>query len=138
MTPDTHISFRNLDPSPAMTARIEAEIRKLGRFCPDILSCRVVVETLHRHHRSGHHYQLHVTLKIPGAEIVVSHEPDSRSTLAGADAASSAKRLEVDGSHREPYVVIRDAFDVARRRLADELRRTRARRRPETAAMLLT
>lgn len=42
------ITYRNMDPSDAVTARIETEAAKLDKFFPRITSCRVVVEVPHR------------------------------------------------------------------------------------------
>lgn len=111
-----------MEPSPAVTARLEAEFTKLVRHYPEIVSGRVTVAALHRHQVHGHHYQIHLDVRIPGHEIVVSHEPAVRQALCNAAAGSDAKRLELDAPHRDLYVVVRDAFDVVRRRLDDAIR----------------
>jgi hypothetical protein len=49
-----------------------------------------------------------IDLTVPGAELVVSRDP------------------ELDHGHEDVYVAIRDAFDAARRQLAD----TSSERRP--------
>ena len=42
------ISFKNMDPSPAVEARIRAEAKKLDRFYDRILGCQVIGVKPHR------------------------------------------------------------------------------------------
>ena len=128
MTSGMHGSFRNMDRSPVAADRIEAEVVKLGRGW-DIISLRVVMEALHRHRRFGHQHRMHIDLRAPGREFSVSYEPDLHPTLVGAGGKAPAKRTEVATvGKKDPCVVIRHAFDVARRRLEDGLRPNRGRR----------
>lgn len=122
------ISFRNMESSPAVVARIEAEVQKLHRYCPDIVNCRVIVESLHQHHRRGRHFQIHIELHVPGGEIAVCHEPPARQVLDNEGAKSATKRMEVDAPHKDAYVAIRDAFAAARRRLQARVGRRRTAR----------
>jgi len=122
------LGFRNMEPSPAVAARIEAEVQKLRRYCPDIVGCRVIVESLHQHHRRGQHFQIHIELWVPGSEIAVCHEPPARQVLNNAGAKSASKRTEVDAPHKDAYVAIRDAFAAARRRLQDRVGRRQTAR----------
>jgi ribosome-associated translation inhibitor RaiA len=119
------ISYRNLQPSDAVSARVREEVGKLGRYYDRIERCHVVIEVPHRHHRWGDHYHLRVTLSVPGNDIVVVHEPSDRSRLAAEGAVRSAKSRETAGAHTDMYVVIRDVFDTVRRRLEDHSRRLR-------------
>ena len=56
------ITFRNMTPSEAVAARVQAEAEKLDRSFKRITSCRVVVEAMHRHHKWGE--QFHVPREI--------------------------------------------------------------------------
>ena len=60
---------------------------------------------------------MHVRLElsVPGEDVIVSHElnPD----MTGRSASRS--NAEGDDHHRDVQVAIREAFDVARRRLED-------------------
>ena len=47
------ISFRNMDPSPAVEARIREKAAKLERFHDRIIGCTVVVEAPHRSQNQG-------------------------------------------------------------------------------------
>jgi ribosomal subunit interface protein len=99
------ISFRGMDSSEAVTAKIHERLDKLERFHDRILACHVVVEAPHRHKHKGKIYEVRIDLSVPGGEIVVNREP-------GADHA-----------HEDVYVAIRDAFDALRRQLEDYARK---------------
>ena len=101
------ISFRDMDPSPAIEARIREKAAKLERFASRITSCRVVVEARNRHQRQGTLYNVHIDLRAPGEQLVVGHGHP------------------LDHAHEDVYVAIRDAFAAARRRLEDHARRAR-------------
>lgn len=101
------ISFRNMDPSPAVEARIREKAAKLERFHDRIIACTVVVEAPHRHQHKGKLYSVHIDISVPGKDLVVDR----------------AKPL--DHSHEDVYVAVRDAFNAAGRRLEDYTRRMR-------------
>ncbi len=101
------ITYRNMSPSEAVERCIRERVERLDEFCDRIMGCRVVVETRHRRHHQGKLYHLRVDLTVPGDEIVVSRAPAMHKT------------------HEDVYVAIRDAFDAARRRLEDYVRRRR-------------
>lgn len=95
------VNFRNMDPSPAVEARIREKAAKLERFNDRIIGCTVVVEAPHRHHHKGKLYSVHIDISVPGKDLVVDR----------------AKPL--DHSHEDVYVAVRDAFNAAVRRLED-------------------
>ncbi|HEY0945011.1 MAG TPA: HPF/RaiA family ribosome-associated protein [Opitutaceae bacterium] len=119
------ITFRNLSPSPAVEARIRAEAGKLNRYFERITSCRVIVEAPHRHQKGGAPYRIRIELGVPRAVLVVKHEPSLHDELAHSDRGRRLKHLEPNAAHKDMYVSIRDAFDIARRRLEDYARRLR-------------
>jgi ribosomal subunit interface protein len=101
------IAFNNVEGSEAVKGLIEEKVAWLERFYDRITGCRVVVEAPHQHHKHGSQYQVRIDLTVPGGEIVVNREPPGRA---------------------EPQnltVAIRDAFDIARRRLEEHARRLR-------------
>ncbi len=102
------ITFRGMDPSDAVEARIREKAEKLERFHNHIISCRVVVETPHGHHHKGKRYQVRIDLKVPDGELAVNHEHHHQ-----------------DRAHEDIYVAVRDAFDAAQRQVEDYLRRDR-------------
>jgi len=101
------ISFRNMEPSEAMEQAVRDRAEKLDQFFDRIMSCRVMVEALHRHHRQGNTYHVRIDITVPGEELAVSRDPGK------------------DHAHEDAYVAIRDAFDAARRQLEDYARRAR-------------
>ena len=98
------ISFRGMDASPAVEAKVRERVDKLARQDPSIVSCRVVVEAPHRHHHQGRLFHVRVDLTVPGAELVVNREPGEHH------------------AHEDVFVAIRDAFDAMRRQVQDHLR----------------
>lgn len=98
------ITFRNMDPSEAVEARIRERAEKLDRFASHIMSCRVIVEAPHKHHHKGTLYQVLIDITVPGKELVVSRAPHD------------------NHAHEDVYVAVRDAFDAARRQLEDYTR----------------
>jgi len=101
------ITFRDIEPSDFIEARIREKVAKLEEFYDRITGCRVVVEARHRRHHKGRLYTVRVDLTVPGGEIVVNRES------------------ELDHAHEDVYVAIRDAFKAARRQLQDHVRRQR-------------
>jgi len=101
------ITFRHMDSSEAVAARIRERVAELERFSDRITSCRVVVECRHPRRQQGNLFQVRVDLKVPGREIVVGRDP----------AAHHA--------HEDVYIALRDSFDASRRLLEDHIRERR-------------
>lgn len=101
------ITFRHMEPSPALEARIRQRAEELDQFFDRIIACRVVVECANRRHQQGNLFEVHIDLTLPGREIVVGRD-------SGANHA-----------HEDAHVAVRDAFDSARRLLEDHARRSR-------------
>lgn len=117
------ISFRNMESSPAVEARIREEAEKLSEFYDNIIGCRVMAELPHRHHNRGKRFHLRIDLTVPGGEIVVNHEPSLHHSLQQTDDEELPKVREVDAPHKDAFVAIRDAFKTARRQLQDYARK---------------
>jgi ribosome-associated translation inhibitor RaiA len=120
-TGSVQISFRNMRRSPALEEEIHSRVAWLDSFYPGIAGCRVAVEIPHRHRRHGQPLHVRIELSLPGEDVIVNHE----STPDTVARSASRKRDELDGEHKDAYVAIREAFDVARRRLEDVARRQR-------------
>jgi ribosome-associated translation inhibitor RaiA len=99
------VSFDGIPPSDALEARCREEIDKLQRYHERITSCRVVIGLPHRRHHKGNPFSIRIHVGVPGGEIEVSREPAEQR------------------SHEDPVIAVRDAFDAARRRLQDFVRR---------------
>jgi cold shock CspA family protein/ribosome-associated translation inhibitor RaiA len=101
------ITFRHMDTSEAVAARIRERAEELERFSDRITSCHVVVECRHPRHLQGNLFRVRVNLEVPGREMAVGRDP------AGHHA------------HEDVYVAVRDAFDTTRRLLEDYAREAR-------------
>jgi len=96
------VTYRNVGKAAAVETLIEQKTAALEEVCNHITSCRIAVEKPHSHQRTGNPYRVRIDLRVPpGHEIVVKREPDE-----GA-------------MHDSLDVVLRDAFDVARRQLKE-------------------
>jgi ribosome-associated translation inhibitor RaiA/cold shock CspA family protein len=95
------ITFRNMDPSPALEARIRGRAEELDRFFDRITSCRVIVQCRHRRHQQGKLFEVCIDLTVPGREIAVGRGNGT------------------NHAHEDAHVAVRDAFDAARRQLED-------------------
>jgi cold shock CspA family protein len=101
------ISFHNMPHSAPVEDQIREYAARLDEFCGHIMSCRVVIDKPHRHHRDGNLYHVRIDITAPGEEIVINREP--RQHLAYCDLETA----------------IGDAFDQAVRRVQDYVRRQR-------------
>ena len=117
------ISFHGIQPSTALETEIRSRIDKLETYCPTIVGCRVTVEVVHRHHESGNRFHVRIDLTVPGDEIVVTHEASLHATAQDLDAGSISRVAEPNPERKHALVAVREAFDIARRRLQDYVRR---------------
>jgi ribosomal subunit interface protein len=109
-----HITFRRVDSSPALEARIQQLAGRLERFSDQIMHCHVTVEAPHQHQQQGKLYEVRIDITVPDREIAIR------------------RTHPANHSHEDPYVALRDAFRAARRRLQDyERRRYRQVKRHE-------
>lgn len=106
------VTFRNIKTSEWLEQDIRVRAAKLETYCPDIVTCRVMVGKPHRHHENGNRFDVHIDIGVPGEEIAVSHSPHVRKTIE-------------DGTRKDIRVVVRDAFASAKRQLQDYVRRRR-------------
>lgn len=103
------ITFRNMEHSDAVEAKIRERAAKLEKFSDHITSCRVTIELPHQHHHKGNLFGVKVDITLPGKEIIADRKPDQ------------------DHAHEDAYVAIRDAFDAAVRQLEDYVQRRRGK-----------
>jgi ribosome-associated translation inhibitor RaiA len=99
------LSFHNVEPSDAMKAAVREHVQKLEQFHDHIVGCRVVIEMPHKNHQPGSNLpDVHIVVRVPGKEIVVSKE------LNHAGYKKSAA---------DAYAVLDNAFAVAQSRLKE-------------------
>jgi len=102
---EVQITFRGMEPSPSVEARVRGRVEELQQISDRIAGCRIVLEAAHKRHRQGTIYNVRIDLTVPGGTIAVNREPGE------------------DHAHEDMHVAVRDAFDAARRKLQDHIRR---------------
>jgi cold shock CspA family protein len=115
-----------MQPREALAEIVRERADWLETFHPDIVGCRVLVETPHRHREHGQHVRIRIELSLPGEDVVVSHEPTLHATVKDAEGEAHHKDDDIEAVHKYAEVAIREAFDAARRRLQDFARKQRA------------
>ncbi len=103
------VTFRDVAPPALVTDYVEERALSLENYAPEIISCKVIVESPHRRHSDGTIYHVRINIAVPGSEIVVGRDPPGKH------------------AHEDLLVAIRDAFDAARRQLEDYVRLRRGR-----------
>lgn len=101
------VTFRNIETSPSVEAKVRERVHELEQFDDRIISCRVMIEAPSQRRREGGLYHVRVDLKLPGKEIVVRRDPPEHQ------------------AHEDILVAVRDCFDAVRRQLEDHVRRQR-------------
>lgn len=115
MTMASNVTYRDLDTSEALNAIISKRLHKLERYCNDIQHSRVVLDSPHNHKHKGKEFRATVEIDLKGSPITVSQNDPSI------------------------HVAVRDAFDVAERKLkshSQQLKAKRQRQRPDTNNMI--
>jgi cold shock CspA family protein len=69
------IAFHNLEPSAWIEDDIRTRVAKLEKVYERMVRCRVSVEALHKQHRTGNVYEVHIEMHLPNGRLVVSDEP---------------------------------------------------------------
>lgn len=93
------LTFRHLDSSTALEARVRDLAARLERFHDRIIGCQVVIEAPPGHSSKGGPFTVKIEVTVPG----------------GAINANSAHALHPE--HADVYVALRDAFDSVARQL---------------------
>lgn len=124
MNTPLEITFKGLDRSEAIEAKIMEKTAKLEKVFDRMTHCRVVVAAPNKHHHKGKSYEIKIDIGIPDhAPLILSHES------------------AVGDAQEDLQIALRDAFDAAKRRLDDIAERMkgsakaeRGRRRPAQIA----
>jgi ribosome-associated translation inhibitor RaiA len=102
------LSFHNLEPSDALKDAVRTHVNKLEQFHDHIVGCRVVIEIPNKSQKAvGNPPDVHIVVRVPGKEIVVSREYKNDGHKKAANDA---------------YAVLDDAFLVAQKQLKDHRR----------------
>jgi cold shock CspA family protein len=101
------ITFRHMEPSPALEARIHQLAERLDHYSQEIMRCRVVIEAPHKHHHQGCLYTVHLDITSPSVEIAVTRDQHDRH------------------AHEDAHIALRDAFRAAERQLEQHVQKLR-------------
>ena len=105
------ITYRDVARTESLDSEIRERIGWLEERCPRLVGCHVMVE---RPHRSRHRHRLahvRIDVTVPGAEIVIDRDPPERQ------------------EHEHVAAAVRDAFQIALRKVCDHQQRKRKLRR---------
>jgi ribosomal subunit interface protein len=88
------VTFRDIPHSDALDAYVREKAGKLDTFHRHISSCRVAVESPHKHQSHGRSYRVRIDMKVPGAELVAGQGKNVEDAYAAVDEAfHDAERL---------------------------------------------
>lgn len=107
MPTSLQITFRHIDPSAAVEARVRELVEKLKQFHDRISGCHVVIEAPPAHRNKGAPFAVKIDLTIPGQDLHVNSEHSTQE------------------SHSDVYIALRDAFDTTKRLLQNRTREQR-------------
>lgn len=96
------VTFRGLHPSRALTMLIQERAAWLRQFSSELTNCHALIDSPHRHR---HEHAVRVQLRLALRE-------------------SGPLTIDREGVG-DPYALVRDIFDIARRRLQDAIREQR-------------
>ena len=99
MTNEFQVVFHNIDQTNAIANAVQKRINKLERYCDQIITGRVVLDSPHNNHHKGKVYSVGLEIHTPSKEVRVNQEQHDNS------------------AHENLYIAIRDAFNAAERQL---------------------
>lgn len=99
------ITFHGIDPSDALEELIHRRCAQLDKRWQRILSCEIVIEAPQKRQRHGRVFEVHLTVSVPGPDIVVSREVGQSTALEDVHLAihevfDTAERLTVERKHQ--------------------------------------
>lgn len=109
------LSFHGIEVTPEFEVAARREARKLERYAPKIIGCRVAVGAPNRRHARGNLHEVRIQIRLRGRTIAITRFPPVRLRDESLELA------------------LRDAFDRARRQLQDKVRIRRGAVKTHTA-----
>ena len=97
------LAFHNIEASDALKKAVQAHVNKLEQFHDHNIRCRVVIEMPHKSQKAvGNPPDVHIVIRVPNKEIVVSHKLNHNGHKKAAT---------------EAYAVLEETFLVAQQQL---------------------
>lgn len=98
------IVFHGIKPSLKIETLVREHVAKLEKRFEHIIGCRVSIELPHRQHHRGNVPEVHIEIRVPRKELVISREPHK--------AKQRHANLDVNA-------VLKDAFSAAEEQLTE-------------------
>lgn len=114
------IAFHGMKPSATVETLVREHVGKLEKRFEHIIGCRVSIEIPHKQHRSGNVPEVHIEIRVPRKELVISREPHK----------VKARRARIDVN-----AVLKDAFSAAEKQLTDYKRQLNGDVKPKDAPL---
>jgi ribosomal subunit interface protein len=108
MTNEFQVTYHNIDQTEAINDAVNKRIAKLERYCDQIITGRVVLDSPHNNHHKGKVYSVGLEIHTPAKEVRVNQDQHD------------------NHAHEDLYIAIRDAFNAAERQLKDIDKKHRA------------
>ncbi len=108
------LTFSNIDKSSAVEELIQKKVQKLETAYHDITSCHVYLDKPHK--RKDQSFEVHVEVRVPGEDAVVSSNPGDKH------------------NHADINIAIRDSFKAIEKQLAKRKQKHQSRRHTALAA----
>lgn len=119
------VKFQGLASDIGLENDIRRRIARLKTYHPGIIGCRVLVAQPGRHRRAGRAFNVRIDVSLPQGHVAISHAASLRAGARDREQPSFHKEDAPAHDRRHALVVVRDAFESARRRLQDFTRRQR-------------
>jgi len=112
------IVFHEIRPSKRIEALVREHVAKLEKRFEHIIGCRVSIELPHKQHRRGNVPEVHIEIRVPRKELVISREPHK----------AKQRRVTLNVN-----AVLKDAFNAAEEQLTEYKRQLRGDVKHKTA-----
>lgn len=96
----SHVVYRDMDSSTALTSIIDKKLEKLARISDQISASRVVLETPHQHQHKGKLFRAQIELDVKGAPITL-HKDNASIHIAVRDLFKAAERKLKEASSKQ-------------------------------------
>ena len=95
------ITIKEINQTPDLEEQIREKAEKLTKFCDNITACRVVLDLAQKHKQQGRLYSVHITLVVPGAELIAKYEKSEKLNISLREAFSKIRRQLEDYNQRQ-------------------------------------
>jgi len=98
------ISFRHMDPSPAIEAHIMRRIDALEKIFPNMIGCQVVIDASQKKRVTGRNFEVSIQAELPGPDIFAKEK-------LGRSSAPEDVNLAVHRAFDQAERLLRERFE---------------------------